>query len=106
LRQTCLIGGRQISRSVVAAFVILWFATEVLAQERQVLPFAQQSPVQSRVDVSTLPPAGAAGPTGVEVKPFRGRDPQELERWKELIRRSPDAVPPAPGFVPDKRSDR
>src|SRR5262245_27144548 len=40
--------------SLVVALAILRFATDVLAQERQVLPPAQQSPAHSKVDMSTL----------------------------------------------------
>ena len=91
--------------SLVVALVILGFPADALAQERQVLGPAQQSPVHSTVDMSTLRSAGAPGPTRAEVKPFRARDSQGLERWKESIRQSPDTFPPAPGFVRDRRTD-
>src|SRR5262245_29257582 len=98
--------GRWALLSLIGAFLILGFARDGYAQERQVPPAFSQSPVHSTVDVSKLPMPRSPATTGVEVKPLRTRDPQELERWKESIRQSPDALPPAPGFVRDGRSDR
>jgi len=39
----------------------------------------------------------------VEQKPVRVPDPVGLQQWKEHLKQSPEALPPAPGFVEDKK---
>jgi hypothetical protein len=91
---------------LTGVLVILGSSIVVLAQERNTLPPAYSVLPHSTVDVSTLPlsPRGTgsgAGPT--EMKPFLVPDPARLRQWKEQLERSPSAVPPAPGFVEDRK---
>jgi len=81
-------------------------APTLLAQETEVLPPAESASPHSTVDVLTLPRAGRAPTQGtkrLEQKPVRVPDPEGLQQWKEHLEQSPEALPPAPGFVEDKK---
>jgi hypothetical protein len=100
--------GQRFSAWLVVGMAVLGSPTPLLAQEAQALPPTRDLPFHSKVDVSTLPPAKAPGQgaAGIAVKPFLTRDADGLRRWRELIERSPEVLPPAPGFVEDKKSAR
>lgn len=99
---------QRLSAWLVVGMALLGSPTPLLAEEAQTLSPTRELPSHSKVDVSTLPPAKAPGqgPAGIAVKPFLTRDPDGLRRWRELIERSPEVLPPAPGFVEDTRSAR
>ena len=91
---------------LIGVLVILGSSIVVLAQEQKTLPPAYSIPSHSTVDVLTLspPPRGTGPGTGpTEIRPLRVPDPARLRQWKEHLERSPSAVPPAPGFVEDKK---
>ena len=90
---------------LIGFLVILGSSIVVLAQEKT-LPAAQSIRPHSTVDVSTLsPPPRGTGPgtEPTEIRPLRVADPVGLRQWKEHLEQSPQAVPPAPGFVEDKK---
>src|SRR5438132_14192826 len=91
---------------LIGVLVIPGSSIVVLAQERKTLPPAHSVLPHSTVDVSTLPllPHRTGPGTGsTEIRPFRVPDPARLRQWKEHLERSPSAVPPAPGFVEDRK---
>jgi len=95
-------------RLIAMLLAILAAPAALFAQDVRPLPPAREVPVHSTVNVSTLPPAPGPGgtPTGVTVKPFLTRDPEQLREGRNLMRQSPETVPPAPGLVEDRRPDR
>jgi hypothetical protein len=91
---------------LIGVLVILGSSIVVLAQEGKTLPPAHSILPHSTVDISTLPviPRGTGPRTGpTEVRPFRVPDPARLRQWKDHLEQSPQALPPAPGFVEDKQ---
>ncbi len=77
--------------------------TVLLAQESKTLPPAEAVPLDSQVDVSTLPPPPPARERKpAKVKPFRVPDPQALQEEKDMLQQVPGALPPAPGFIEDR----
>ena len=81
-------------------------APTLLAQETQALPPPESVPPHSKVDVLTLPSrpkAPSQGKKPVEIKPHLVPDPEGLNQWKEQLEQSPETLPPAPGFVEDKK---
>lgn len=76
--------------------------TVLPAQESKTLPPAEAVPIDSAVDVSTLPPpAPAPERKPAKVKPFRVPDPQALQQGKDALQQVPGALPAAPGFIQD-----
>jgi len=99
--------GRGVTVCLVMTFALLPLPTALLAEDSSRLPTAHQAPLDSTVDVSTLPPPVVTRePSEATVTPLRTRDPAGLQRWREMIQRSPGIVTPTPGFVEDKRIDR
>ena len=81
--------------------------TVLPAQESTTLPPAEAVPIDSAVDVSTLPPPSPAPERKpAKVKPFRVPDPQALLEGKDVLQQVPGALPPAPGFIEDTPSPR
>jgi hypothetical protein len=105
--------GRMMTRAVESSLACLIIvlgalgpAPTLLAQETQVVPPAESASPHSTVDVLTLPPAGRAPTQGMkrlEQKPVHVPDPEGLQQWKERLKQSPEVLPPAPGFVEDKK---
>ncbi len=82
--------------------VVLADPTALLAQESETLPPAEAVPLDSQVDVSTLPPPPPARERmPARVKPFRVPDPQGLQGEKDGLQ-VPGVLPPAPGFIEDR----
>lgn len=77
--------------------------TVLLAQESKTLPPAEAVPLDSQVDVSTLPPpAPGREKRPAKVKPFRVPHPETLREDKGVLQQVPGALPPAPGFIEDR----
>ncbi len=89
---------------IAVALAIIAYSTDLLAQETKTLPPAESVPLDSGVDVSTLPPPPPSPPRGTrppEVKPSHITDPEALREGKDLLQQVPGALPTAPGFIED-----
>lgn len=81
---------------------VLAHSAILLAQDTKTLPPAESVPLDSAVDVSTLPPPSSAREgRPAKVKPFRVPDPTALREGKDVLQQVPGALPPAPGFIED-----
>ena len=89
---------------LVIVLAVLTQSTVLPAQETKTLPPAESVPLDSGVDVSTLPPPPPSPPRETrppEVKPSHITDPEALREWKDLLQRVPGSLPTAPGFIED-----
>src|SRR5258705_10143231 len=90
--------------AALAAFAGPGLPAVLSAAEVEVLPPAQSVPLHSadnaHVHDAARSTRGRAAP--LLVKPYRTPDPEELRRFRELLRQSPHVLPPGPGFVEDR----
>ncbi len=87
---------------VLALAVLLLPAPTLLAQEIVPLPLAATIPLDSTVDVLTLPaPARTVTPTEIRVKPFLTRDPEGLQSWRQQLQGATETVPPTQELIED-----
>jgi len=86
----------------LALAVVLLPAPTLLAQAIVTLPAAATLPLDSTVDVLTLPtPARSVTPTEIRVKPFLTRDPEGLRSWRQQLQGRTETVPPTQDLIED-----